>query len=97
MARLLMLALVMGMITIPAPGEVTGEDGQADRPGTLSEAFRPPAEFREDFGDYRSPLRFDDGRPVRDAADWRRRREEILSTWHEFMGRWPALIERPAA
>ena len=64
-------------------------------PRPLAPAFRPPAEFRDDFGAYKSPLIFDDGRPVRDAADWRERREEILATWHGIMGAWPPLIERP--
>jgi len=35
------------------------------------------------------------GTPVQTSADWQRRREEILSTWHRIMGPWPPLIERP--
>ncbi len=57
--------------------------------------FAPPAKFAGDFGNYASPLKFYDGRPVRDAADWAKRRQEILSTWHELMGPWPPLIEKP--
>lgn len=57
--------------------------------------FKPPTEFANDFGTYRSPLKFDDGRPVRTAADWSRRREEILQYWHKVMGSWPPLIEKP--
>src|SRR2546423_505775 len=30
----------------------------------------PPAEFREDFGAYKSPLIFDDGRRVNSVAEW---------------------------
>ena len=44
----------------------------------IAAAFKPPAEFADDFGAYRSPLKFDDGTPVRTAADWPRRRQEIL-------------------
>jgi hypothetical protein len=57
---------------------------------------RPPAEFAGDFGSYRSPLQFADGTRVRTAADWSRRREEILKTWQKRLGAWPPLVERPA-
>ncbi len=57
--------------------------------------FRPPAEFAADFGQYKSPLVFDDGTAVEMPADWQRRRQEILRTWHGMMGTWPPLIEKP--
>lgn len=55
--------------------------------------FSPPAKFAGYFGDFRTPLQFYDGRPVKKKADWDRRRKEIRSRWHELMGAWPALIE----
>ena len=61
----------------------------------LAPFFRPPAELAGDKGSYRSPLKFADGRPVRNAEDWRKRRQEILKTWHDIMGPWPAPIEKP--
>jgi hypothetical protein len=64
--------------------------------GKLAPFFRPPAEFAGRFGSYRSPLKFDGGRPVKSADEWPKRRREILKTWHEAMGPWPALLERPA-
>jgi hypothetical protein len=57
--------------------------------------FTPPAEFASDFGLFKSPLRFHDGRPVTSAADWAERREEILRYWHKVMGPWPTLIQKP--
>jgi len=57
--------------------------------------FRPPAEFAGDFGQYKAPLIFDDGTAVKMPADWQRRRQEILKTWHGMMGAWPPLIEKP--
>ena len=57
--------------------------------------FHPPAEFAGDFGHFKSPLRFDDGRPVKTADDWRLRRAEILKTWHKLMGPWPPLVAKP--
>lgn len=76
---------------------VTNSALAADKPmdPRLASFFRPPPEFAQDFGPYRSPLKFDDGSPVKNAADWSRRRQEILRTWHTFLGAWPPLIERP--
>jgi len=56
---------------------------------------QPPEEFAGKFGPYRSPLQFADGTVVHSAADWARRREEILKTWHQRLGPWPPLVERP--
>jgi dienelactone hydrolase len=57
--------------------------------------FQPPAEFAGQFGDYHSPLVFNDGSAVKSAADWPRRRAEILATWHQRLGPWPPLVEKP--
>ena len=95
------VTLLMVTALIPAAGPVARAEGQgspADAhglPEPFASAFRPPPEFAGDLGAYKSPLVFDDGRPVRDAADWRERRREILTTWHGIMGAWPPLIERP--
>ncbi len=64
-------------------------------PPELAPYFSPPEQYRSDLGRYRSPLIFADGTLVGTAADWQRRREEILSTWHNIMGPWPPLIEQP--
>jgi hypothetical protein len=57
--------------------------------------FTPPARYEGDFGNHPSLLTFDDGRPVRSAADWPARRAEILARWHGLMGLWPPLLEEP--
>lgn len=57
--------------------------------------FTPPSELKNNFGDYRSPLKFYDGRPVKKASDWTLRRAEILNKWNEMLGEWPPLIEKP--
>jgi len=54
--------------------------------------FSPTEEFEGDFGDYRSPLRFYDGREVTTADEWEERRQEIRDRWMEMMGEWPDLI-----
>ncbi len=60
----------------------------------LASRFKPPPEFSGDTGPFKSPLVFDDGRPVKSAADWALRRKEILAHWQRVMGPWPPLLER---
>ncbi len=67
----------------------------ADAWDKISRYFTPPAEWAGQTGDYRSPLEFADGTPVRSPDDWQRRRQEILSQWHDLMGHWPPLITQP--
>lgn len=73
----------------PAMGEEDSVAGFADT------FFQPPAIHAEDFGDYRSPLLFEDGTPVGKAGDWPRRRAEILAAWTRLMGDWPPPPDRP--
>jgi Prolyl oligopeptidase family len=93
--RRLAATLAVGVSLITASGVFAQAEDREKAPAALASAFRPPAEFRDDFGSYKSPLTFDGGRPVRDAADWRKRRDEIRATWHGIMGAWPPLMERP--
>ncbi len=69
--------------------------GTATAQQELADCFEPPEQFREDYGDYRSPLVFNDGRRVRHATDWPQRREEIRLQWQELLGEWPAVITQP--
>jgi len=64
-------------------------------PAEIESSFTPPPQFADDFGTYRSPLRFRDGAPVETPADWLRRRIEMLSAWRSMIGVWPPLIEKP--
>jgi len=64
-------------------------------PKEIKSFFAPPLEFADEFGVYRSPLKFHDGTSVKTAADWQRRRKEITATWRSVMGLWPPLIEKP--
>jgi hypothetical protein len=59
----------------------------------ISQYFTSPAEFRDKLGDFRSPLKFYDGRMIKTPEDWRKRRTEILNRWNSLMGPWPALIK----
>lgn len=67
----------------------------ANPPQAISEFFSPPAELAGDFGDYKSPLTFDDGSVVKTPVDWARRRKAILDYWRGVIGSWPSLIDKP--
>lgn len=54
--------------------------------------FAIPDQFKDQFGPYRSPLKFYAGKEVKNPADWKKRRVEILDRWNGLMGKWPALI-----
>ena len=58
-------------------------------------AAAPPAKVEATLGAFRSPLLFDDGSRVASAADWPRRRDEILRAWTKELGPWPQVIETP--
>ncbi len=55
--------------------------------------FSPPAGYKDNFGNYRSPLNFYNGTEVKNAADWQKRRSEILITWFGMIGEWPPFIK----
>ncbi|MBI3876393.1 MAG: prolyl oligopeptidase family serine peptidase [Verrucomicrobia bacterium] len=88
LSRAFALAGVFAFVTLP----LRGTDATWERIGPF---FQPPAEFANDFGNFKSPLVFDNGRPVKTAADWQNRRAEILAYWNKVMGPWPALIAKP--
>src|SRR3954471_23766695 len=84
-ARTFAISLFIGSLAIAAE----------PLPKSLVPYFTPPAEFAGQLGDYKSPLRFTDGTEVKSADDWKRRRQEILKTWHDLMGRQPEPIAKP--
>jgi dienelactone hydrolase len=100
--------LAQTFAAIPSGGSPDGTGGSPVLPGNdtsnirpasawraIERFFQPPAEFADQFGAYRSPLVFDDGTRVKTAADWPRRRAEILQQWNELMGPWPPVLEKP--
>jgi hypothetical protein len=92
---LLTIVVAPGRAEQPAVTQ-PGKAAELERLRTqLAPYFHPPAEFAGDFGNFKSPLRFDDGRPVRTADEWRLRRSEILRTWNKLMGPWPPLVDKP--
>jgi hypothetical protein len=61
--------------------------------GKIGPLFSPPQEYKNDFGKYRSPLKFYNGDEVKTVKDWGKRRKEILDKWMSMMGEWPPLIK----
>ena len=88
---LLATFLLLAVAAVPSDGQVSSETLWKK----LEPFAEPPEEFAGKFGSYRSPLKFADGAVVQSAADWPKRRDEILKTWHKRLGPWPSRIERP--
>lgn len=95
--RSLVLAILLLAFSTLTEGSASADDKNQNPqpPAELAEFFRPPDRYKTDLGKFRSPLLFADGQQVRTAEDWKRRRAEILATWHKIMGPWPELIARP--
>ena len=84
-------ATLLAVMTLASSWSVRG----ADLPPGIAPLFRCPAQYSNEFGNYKSLLRFDDGRPVRGKSEWSERRKEIQTSWEKEVGRWPAVIENP--
>jgi len=61
----------------------------------LSPLFAPPADYKDQLFPLRPLLKFDDGRDVKTADDWKAHRAEILKRWNDLLGPWPPLLEKP--
>jgi dienelactone hydrolase len=83
-------AVLVTMLTVAAD-EPASEDALWNK---LAPFAQPPEEFAGKFGSNRSPLKFADGSLAKTPADWARRREEILQTWHKRLGPWPSLVKQ---
>jgi len=96
--RLIWLSALLTAGVLGVPDRARSEDSPARKAlwQRLEKYFQPPAEFTGKLGEYRSPLVFADGTRVKSAEDWARRRQEILKMWHQRLGPWPALVQRPA-
>ena len=74
------------------PASASGPAGAWEK---IQPFFAPPEKYRDEYGNFRDVLKFDDGTPVKTADDWAKRRKEILKLWHDTMGPWPEVIEKP--
>lgn len=96
MRILLPLLVTLGLASaVVGADPMPSQSRDADRFARIAPFFQPPEKYAGDLGDYRSPLKFHDGTPVKTPADWDRRRQEILDTWHGLMGPWPERLTNP--
>lgn len=70
----------------------SGNNDSSDLWNKLSSYFRPPAEYENVYGNFRSPLLYYNGDIVRTVEDWQRRRTEIKDRWMSLLGQWPPVI-----
>jgi len=92
----LICLLVLTFVLADAPSLHADEAARRAELWQQIEPFvQPPAEYRDQLGAYRSPLKFADGSVVKSAEDWAKRREELAALWHQRLGEWPPLVERP--
>ena len=80
------------LLAICAASLLTACCGTSKLPQEIRQYFNVPVKWQGDFGDYRSPLVFENGDTVRTAEQWALRREEIKNYWHNKMGQWPEII-----
>lgn len=59
---------------------------------TIAPYFEPPSDWKDEFGEFKSPLIFENGSEVKTTEDWQRRRAELLNEWEELLGKWPPLL-----
>ena len=98
--KLLIKTIVLLLVTLATSTHVMGQmdEQPALKVQTIWEIIAPyfstPVEFKGKYGEYRSPLKFYNGRPVETSKDWKKRRNEILEHWNGKMGVWPPLIKK---
>lgn len=56
--------------------------------------FQPPDSLKNDFGNFRSPLLFNNGDQVKSAKEWSKRKIEIKQDWEGYLGTWPDLYTK---
>lgn len=59
----------------------------------IAPIFTPPESFQNNYGSFRSPLKFYDGKAVKTPDEWTKRRKEIVEHWNGMLGEWPELIK----
>lgn len=93
--RVILILIIISGSSINTKSQTLSNQNTDDQTlwGKISPFFLPPSEFKDKYGEYRSPLKFYNGEIVRTPEDWKKRREEILSRWHHMMGEWPPLIK----
>ena len=74
---------------------VIGVSDSASAHRIIEPFLEPPAGLHGQSDARPSPLRTASGGMITSAAAWAGRRAEILKEWHDLMGPWPSLLDRP--
>lgn len=93
--KTILIIIVTFIISMTVKGQISGES-KLDASAIwekIAPYFTPTPEFKDNYGDYRSPLKFYNGNLVKTPKDWKKRRKEILVRWNSMMGIWPPLIK----
>ncbi|MBN2632643.1 MAG: sialidase, partial [Bacteroidales bacterium] len=89
----MLLVIFYGISPALKSQQVARQNYSATQRGkAISQFFSPPQEYRNEFGDLKSPLIMNDGTTVSTPGEWKKRRKEIQSYWHHVMGEWPPFI-----
>jgi hypothetical protein len=87
------IRLVLAVVLAQAVSAASADDQPPWQ--AIARYFDVPKKFAGDYGKYRSPLKFYDGRDVKSSSDWVQRRREIRQRWMSLLGPWPKLITHP--
>lgn len=90
-----MSTLLTCAITVLISVDASCAAAEPTPPKPLISFFQPPERYRNDFGNYKSPLLTANSTSIDSAAGWNQRREELRREWHERLGPWPPLIAAP--
>lgn len=95
--NLLASSVLAASFSLAAPGELHAQQSASpgSPPESIARFFKTPGEFAGKLSAHRSPLLFNDGSPVKIAADWEKRRAEIRASWEAVIGTWPPVIAHP--
>ena len=59
----------------------------------IKDYFNPPVIYKDNYGNYRSPLLLNNGDTIKNVNDWNKKRKKIKDTWMNLMGKWPPIIK----
>jgi dienelactone hydrolase len=90
------LGLLSGVLFLSASQSAPDQEKASRLFLHLKPFFQAPSELAGDLKSYKSPMIREDGTTVKTPAEWAAHRQEILKTWHEALGAWPELIEKPS-
>ena len=91
----ILLVISLGLFLINCIGIKSKNPKGTDKDeiwGKIANFFEPPTEYKNEYGNYRSPLLFYNGNTVKTKKDWQIRRSEIRSKWMDLMGEWPTIM-----